>query len=36
MIEALKWSGLSWDEGPGSKSHIETGKEGPFGPYIQS
>ena len=28
IIDALEWLGLDWDEGPG--------KEGPFGPYVQS
>lgn len=28
LIETLQWAGLEFDEGPG--------KEGPFGPYIQS
>lgn len=28
MIDKLKWSGLEWDEGPGSKHEIKTeGKE---------
>lgn len=30
----LKWSGLKWDEGPGSVSISENGNEGPYGPYI--
>ena len=35
----LKWSGLSWDEGPGSlyeEKHPKSGKSGEFGPYYQS
>ena len=28
ILEALEWLGLDWDEGPG--------KDGPYGPYIQS
>jgi glutamyl-tRNA synthetase len=28
ILESLEWLGLGWDEGPG--------KEGPFGPYLQS
>jgi hypothetical protein len=36
MVDMMKWSGLDWDEGPGSKCFEETGKEGEFGPYTQS
>ncbi|MGD8414913.1 MAG: glutamate--tRNA ligase, partial [Candidatus Latescibacterota bacterium] len=28
ILESMEWLGLDWDEGPG--------KEGPFGPYVQS
>ena len=28
ILEALEWLGIDWDEGPG--------KDGPYGPYIQS
>jgi glutamyl-tRNA synthetase len=28
ILEALTWLGMDWDEGPG--------KDGPFGPYVQS
>ena len=28
ILEAMEWLGLDWDEGPG--------KDGPYGPYIQS
>jgi glutamyl-tRNA synthetase len=30
IVSMLKWSGLSWDEGPGSLAG------GDFGPYVQS
>jgi len=43
-IEALRWLGLDWDEGPGLEELQRAGVEnaeayavgGPFGPYIQS
>jgi glutamyl/glutaminyl-tRNA synthetase len=36
MVDMMKWTGLDWDEGPGSKAVEDTGKEGDFGPYTQS
>lgn len=36
MIEMMKWSGLEWDEGPGSISVEKEGHEGLLGPYMQS
>jgi glutamyl/glutaminyl-tRNA synthetase len=38
IISMLKWSGMTWDEGPGSLYHEthQDGKMGPHGPYIQS
>ena len=44
IVKMLKWSGLTWDEGPGSL-HEEKHKDspgsdfraqGPYGPYYQS
>ena len=33
----LKWSGMTWDEGPGSLYHQQhKTKMGEHGPYIQS
>ena len=34
MIDMMKWSGLEWDEGPGSTHLMKDGTEGKFGPYI--
>ena len=39
MVEMLSWSGLEWDEGPGSTFQMsnQPGNDcGPYGPYIQS
>ena len=43
IIDMLQWSGLSWDEGPGSlyadkgeKTHDGSLKLGLYGPYFQS
>ena len=37
IVNMLKWSGMKWDEGPGSAYEEENeGKMGPYGPYYQS
>jgi hypothetical protein len=40
-VDILKWAGLDYDEGPGSKVDLASPsnsspkiKQGPFGPYI--
>lgn len=38
IVDMLKWSGMVWDEGPGSlyEQQNNEGKLGPYGPYFQS
>jgi glutamyl/glutaminyl-tRNA synthetase len=38
IAKVLKWAGLTWDEGLGSKFHNNSGdgSMGPYGPYYQS